>query len=450
MVLDHGPVGRGETARTTAHLSNALDDRYYELERYFGTNGARSAAHSHSVAIDYIEAVTSRESIDCGFTRLDGYLFLPPSESISELERELDAAHRAGLREVAIVPRAPLSSFDTGPCLRFPRQGQFHPLKYVAGLAGGVVRAGGRICTRTHVTSLGGGSQARVHTAAGPVVTAGAVVVATNSPVHDNLQIHFKQSPYRTYVIAATVPSGSVPEILLWDTPDPYHYVRLDRSSDQDILIVGGEDHRTGEEDDGQERFANLEEWAKARFPISEVQYQWSGQVMEPSDGMAHIGRDRLGLSNVFFVTGDSGHGMTHGTIAGMLITDLILGRQNPWTQIYDPSRFPVQSSDFYQENADVLWHYFEWLTSGDVGDDTAIQSGEGAVIRRGLAKIAAYRDENGQLHEFSAICPHLGCIVAWNSTEQIWGCPCHGSRFDRFGRVLNGPARVDLIRRER
>lgn len=447
IVLDHGPVGYGETARTTAHLSNALDDRYYELERYFGANGARAAAHSHSVAIDHIETITSRESIDCGFTRLDGYLFLPPGESISELERELDSAHRAGLGEVALVPSAPVSSFNTGPCLRFPRQGQFHPLKYLAGLARAVVKAGGRICTGTHVDSIDGGRSASIHTAAGLTVAAGAVVVATNSPIHDNLQIHFKQSPYRTYVIAAPVPPGSVPQILLWDTPDPYHYVRLDSSSGQDMLIFGGEDHRTGEEDDGEERFSKLEEWARARFPISEVKYQWSGQVMEPSDGMALIGRDRLGPENLFFATGDSGQGMTHGTIAGMLLTDLILGRQNPWSCIYDPSRFPVQSTEFYQENADVLWHYFEWLTSGDVGDNTAIEPGEGAIIRRGLSKIAGYRDDNGQLHEFSAICPHLGCVVAWNSTEHIWDCPCHGSHFDRYGHVLNGPARSDLSR---
>jgi glycine/D-amino acid oxidase-like deaminating enzyme len=227
VVLDDGPIGGGETGRTTAHLSNALDDRYSELERFFGTRGAQLAAESHTAAIDCIESIIAAEGIHCDFERLDGYLFAPPDASREVLAREYEAARRAGLLEVTWVDKAPLQEFDTGPCLRFPRQGQFDPLKYLHGLACAILRHGGQIFTTTHADEIRGGSQAYVRTSGGHCVTTAAVVVATNSPVNDPLMLHLKQSAYRTYAIAAPVPCGAVPKALYWDTPDPYHYIRL-------------------------------------------------------------------------------------------------------------------------------------------------------------------------------------------------------------------------------
>lgn len=448
VVLDDGAIGGGETARTTAHLSNALDDRYQELESLFGERGARLAAESHTTAIDLIERIVREESIDCDFERLDGYLFTPPDEARDVLSRELDAARRAGLAEVEWVDRAPLADYDTGPCLRFARQGQFSPLKYLNGLARAAARDGARIHTGTRVEDVRGGPTARVATRGGATVEAGAVVVATNSPINDPLIMHTKQGAYRTYVIGAWVPSGSVEKALYWDTPDPYHYVRLQSAGDHDVLIVGGEDHRVGEYDDGDERFAELFRWTKRRFPkMGEVEFMWSGQVFEPTDSLAFIGRKPQAEENVYIATGDSGHGMTHGTIAGMLLTDLIRGRQNDWAELYDPSRLrSVATRDFAAENLSVAANYTDWLTGGDVSSTSEIKSGEGCIIRRGLTKVAAYRDETGLLHERQAICTHLGCVVRWNSTEKSWDCPCHGSRFDRVGRVVNGPANRDLI----
>ena len=445
VLLERLHVGSGETGRTTAHLTNAMDDRFMDLERVFGTDGARLAGESHGAAIDCIEAIAARERIDCDFERLDGYLFTPPGGDFAALEEEFDAARRARM-DVTWVPRAPMPLFDTGRCLCFPRQGQFHPMKYLAGVIGAYERASGRLYTGTHVSRVVGGSRPVVETVDGCCVRAGAVVLATNTPIHDNVQIHFKQAPYRTYVIAMSVEGGAVPRALYWDTPMPYHYVRLQRDADRELLIIGGEDHRAGEEDDGEERFAALEEWTRARFPVGTLEYCWSGQVHEPVDGLGLIGRDRLDQPNVYIATGDSGQGMTHGTIAGMLLRDLITGRANPWATLYDPTRFPVQSTDFLQENLDALWHYGEWFTSGDVDDADALDAGEGAVVRQGLEKWAVYRDEHGRLHEHSAVCPHLGCIVQWNSTEKMWNCPCHGSRFFCDGRLAGGPARTDLV----
>ena len=451
VVLDDGTIGGGMTARTTAHLTNVLDDRFYELERLFGEEGARLAAASHTAAIDRVEMIVRDEKIECEFERVDGYLFIPTNGKLQVLDDELPAAQRAGLTGVQRLDRAPLESFDTGPCLHFPKQAQFHPLKYLTGLAEAIERDGGQIFTGTHADEIEGGSNAYVTTSSGYKIAADAIVVATNSPVNDRFAIHTKQSPYTTYVIGARIPRGSVPSILLWDAPadlwDPYHYVRIENAGDHDVLIVGGEDHKTGQQHDGAQRWGKLEQWTRNRFPmIQGIEYRWSGQVMEPFDCLAYIGRNPADAENVFIATGDSGMGMTHGTIAGILLTDLIMGRANPWTELYDPSRKTLAAvKDFAQENANVMAQYTDLLTAGEVDSADQISKGEGAIIRKGLSKVAVYRDDDGTLHSRSAACTHLGCIVSWNAAEKTWDCPCHGSRFNACGSPINGPANKDL-----
>jgi glycine/D-amino acid oxidase-like deaminating enzyme/nitrite reductase/ring-hydroxylating ferredoxin subunit len=446
IVLDDGPVAGGESGRTTAHLVNALDDRFFDLERLHGEEGARLAAQSHSAAVDRIEAIVRQERIDCDFVRLDGYLFVPPGESLEILDREYEASRRAGLN-VELVDRAPVPRL--GRSLRFPQQGQFHPLKYLAALARAVERMGGRICGGSHVAGVESGPPAKAVTVDSAQVTAGSLIVATNTPINDMFVMHTKQAPYRTYVVAAAVPKGSVPLALYWDTPDPYHYVRLQPLGDHDLLIVGGEDHKTGQgEEHYGERFDCLESWARERFPVQSVTGRWSGQVVEPVDSLAFIGRNPLDESNVFIATGDSGNGMTHGVIAGILISDLILGRDNPWATLYDPRRKTLRAiGEFAKENLNVAAKYVEWATPGEVKSEDEIPPGSGAVIRHGLKKIAVYRDNSGQVFRHSAACTHLGCVVEWNPTEKSWDCPCHGSRFDPHGAVLNGPAAAGLPR---
>lgn len=452
IVLDDGHIGGGMTERTTAHLSSAIDDRYFKIEHLHGQRGALLAAESHTAAIDRIEAIVAEEGIDCDFERLDGYLFVPPNESKDVLERELKAAHRAGLTNVEQVERAPIA-FDTGTCLRFPRQAQFHPLRYLAGLKRAIERGGGRIFTGTHASKIEGGVNARVETSNGFAVTADAIVIATNTPVNDIVTIHTKQASYTTYVIGARIPRGAMTRALYWDTSDPYHYVRVQSVSANegegyDLLLVGGEDHKTGQADDGEQRYARLEAWARERFPMIEgIEMRWSGQVMEPVDGLAFIGRNPGDRQNVYIITGDSGMGMTHGTIGGILITELIAGGACPWESLYAPSRITLSASlQYARENINVVAQYVEgYLGGGDVDSPEKIAPGEGAIIRRGIAKVAVYRDDDGNLHERSAVCPHLGGIVGWNHSEKTWDCPCHGSRFDGYGRVITGPANSDL-----
>jgi len=454
VVLDKGAVGGGNTGRTTAQLSNALDDRYGELIRIHGERSARLAAHSHTSAIEMIEAIVREEGIDCDFRRVSGYLFAAPGDSSDILDEELEAAHRAGLSNVELVA-SPLEGFSS-PCLHFPDQAQFDPLKYLNGLAAAVERRGGRIYTRTAVTDVRDedvrdGSPARVETELGVSVTADAVVVATNAPINDRVALHTKQAPYLTYVVAAVVPRGSDYGALYWDTEDPYHYVRVQERSDTDLLLVGGEDHKTGQADDADARYARLEAWARERFPaMREVAYRWLGQVYESLDGLAYIGRNP-GDRAVYVVTGDSGMGMTHSTVAGMLLRDLIVGRDNAWADLYDPARKPLRAAgEFAKENLNVAAQYADLLTPGSGGGAENIAPDAGTVLGFGPAKRAVYRDADGTLYERSAICPHLGCVVAWNGDEKTWDCPCHGSRFDAYGGVLNGPAKSDLAEVER
>lgn len=451
VVLDDGPVGGGESFRTTAHLSNAIDDRFSELERVHGEKFSRLAAESHTAAIDRIEQIVREEGIDCDFERLNGFLFPVPGQDAANMDKELEAAHRAGLTKVSKVAGAPIADYATGPALVFPNQGQFHAGKYFLGLAQAASRYGARIFTGVHVESFKGGDNAHAKTSDGRTVRAKYLVVCTNSPVNDRVTVHTKQMPYRTYVIAAKLPVGYVTRALYWDDGDPYHYVRLQKAEEQgaafEYLIVGGEDHKTGQVFDFNERFARLEGWARERWPrMGEVAYRWSGQVMETDDYLGFIGRNPLDSDNVFVATGDSGMGMTHGTIAGMLISDLILGRSNPWEKLYDPGRVRLQAApEWIKENVNTFAQYREYVTGGDVSGVEEIKPGEGAVIRRGARKVACFRDESGRVKELSAVCPHLGGIVQWNSLEKTWDCPAHGSRFDVNGCVVNGPANSGL-----
>ncbi|WP_324674962.1 FAD-dependent oxidoreductase [Hymenobacter sp. GOD-10R] len=454
VVLESGKLGSGETGRTTAHLSNALDDRYTTLEELFGESGARIAAQSHGGAIDLINDIVREEHIACDFARVNGYLFLPKDGDRQELDEELEAAHHAGLTGVRRLSNSPTKGFQTGECLEFPNQGQFHIIKYLHGLVDAITRLGGRIFTHSHVSEVKGGKSASVTTASGAKVTAKAVLVATNTPVNDRVVMHTKQHPYRTYAIAARIPHGSVTKALYWDTPDPYHYIRLEEVPGEpdgvsyDLLLVGGEDHKTGQ-GVPEESFRCLEEWAREHFPMIEsIDYRWSGQVMEPSDSLGYAGRNPLDDENVYIITGDSGHGMTHGTLGAMIVADLIQGRQTPWEELYDPGRVtfrPTALKEFIVENVNVAAEYTDLLTGGDVSQEEEIKPGSGAVLRRGLTKVAVYRDPQGQTHTCSAICPHLGCVVHWNGVESSWDCPCHGSRFDAYGHLLNGPSNQDL-----
>ena len=450
VVLDQGPVGGGQTGRTSAHLASAIDNRFVEIERLHGRKAARLAYQSHASAIDAIETICREEKFDCEFARLDAYLSLGPDSPPGLLKREFDAAKRAGFRDIELLQAGGLHD---QPSIRFGRQARFHPLRYLAALARVLTRRGVKIYTGRKVRDVQGADPgkhvpATAQLEGGAKVTAGYIVVATNTPapINDWFGIYTKQSAYRSYVIGMESPHGAVKDALFWDTGNPYHYVRLEPATRRgrrgsDILLIGGEDHKTGQPPARATPFENLEKWAREMFPKSgKVVYRWSGQVQEPEDDLAFIGRALTKKQNVFVVTGDSGMGLTHGTIGGLLITDLIMGRKNPWERLYDPAR-KVLTQEFVRENINTLSQYKDLVTTGDVTSVRQIARGEGALVRSGLKKLAVFRDGAGKIHRHSALCTHLQCVVQWNSSEKTWDCPCHGSRFSPTGEVIIGPA---------
>ncbi len=447
ILIDDGPIASGMSLVTTAHLSSVIDDRFVNIERWHGADGARLAAESHAAAIQCIEDTVRETHADCDFRRVDGYLFCAPDDGEDLLREELDAAQRAGV-DCSFVQRTPLGSLSTGRCLAFPRQARVHAAKYFAALAAAIDQRGGRIFTHSHVDRIDSGKRAIVHIGEHSI-HAEHVVVATNAPINDMFVLHTKQAPYMTYVIAGQVPAKDVADALFWDTANPYHYVRLQPSDDpaRPWLIVGGEDHKSGQADDADQRHTRLEEWARECVPsLGPVELVWGGQCMETVDGLAFIGGNPRDSPNIYVATGDSGMGITHGVIAGMLLSDLVLGRENPWAALYDPTRKSLRAMGrFAKENLNVAAQYADWIAPSEVSDMGKIARGSGAVLRRGFSRVAVHRGDDGQVTELSATCPHLGCVVHWNTSEKTWDCPCHGSRFRASGEVINGPANVAL-----
>ncbi len=455
-LVEDGFIGSGESGRTTAHLTCALDDRYYEIEKIFGKEKSVLAANSHMAAIEWIANTILLEKINCSFKRVDGYLFLHSTDTKDTLEKEYAATKNAGLL-TEMLEHIPAIAAEEGKwCIKFPGQGQFHIMSYLKGLADAIVRMGGKIYTESRAEDINE-KGAKVN---GYEVNANHIVVATNTPINDRLTMHTKQWPYRSYVIGAKIKKGVLPYSLWWDSGNqeskwitkPYHYVRLEELDEQyDVLISGGEDHKTGQADEEnipeEERYTRLIEWTKKRFPaIEEIAYRWSGQVMEPVDALAFIGKNP-GNDNIYIVTGDSGNGMTHGTLGGIIISDIITGKNNPWIDLYDPSRITLKTADDYLiEVGDMTAQMvIDWIKPGDIKEAEDLKPGEGGILSSGLKKIALYRNAQNCLHAHTAVCPHLGGILHWNKDEKSFDCPLHGSRFTTDGKVINGPAKGDL-----
>ena len=444
IVIDRGDISSGMTARTTAHLVSEIDDRYFDLIKVAGEENAKLYYESQVAAISRIEQVCEDEGIDADFARLPGYLVPADASFQSELEQEYDACRKLDV-EVEWSETAPVPLPQGTRALKFPRQGRFHPLKYCAGLALAIQKRGGQLFSRTaYVDHDEESDQVIVRTEAGHRIRAAAALFATNVPVNDRVKVHTKQVPMRTYAIAAKVPSGSVEDALVWDTLEPYHYVRLHPAGDgQDWLIVGGEDHRSGTANDMDDRFENLEKWTRDRFPqFDKAEHRWSGQVMEPVDFMPYSGRD--GSERIYVHSGDSGQGITNGVAGSLNFIALYRGGKAHFAELFAPERKPAAGlslKEYFKGQGPVVSNLSEYLSGGEVADVDDIRPGEGAIVRRGLAKHAVYHGEDGKIIERSAVCTHVGCIVHWNSFEKCWDCPCHGSQFLPDGTVINGPA---------
>ncbi|RKO97600.1 DAO-domain-containing protein [Caulochytrium protostelioides] len=436
VVIDDGEIISGETGRTTAHLSSNLGAGYPDISSHRGKEAAKHIAGGHSYAIARVEELAKRYNIDCEYRRLNGYMvchYPRNHEKYDEsfLKEELKAAGEAGL-DVSWQDHPDLPGFtglDPGAAVVYHGQGTFHPTKYLVGLVKAMQQKWPqnlRIYTHTRAFEINDGDSPTVKTSEGLQITAKAVVEATNTPLQ-KLAIVAKFSPHRTYAVAFRLAPG------------------------HEYLIVGGCDHPVGSipKDGPEAPFKHLLEWTHKRYPdAGEAVYQWSGQVIEPADHVAYIG-ENVGNKNVDVVTGDAGNGLTHGVLAGRLLADQITGKAHPWQTTFAAHRNlsgkPAVDAGIHNVKIQAA---YAGLARGDVSDIEDILPGTGAVLGPLAAKgapRAVYRDDDGKVYEFSAVCPHLQGPLKWNPVEKSWDCPAHGSRFSCKGMLVQGPAKGDM-----
>jgi glycine/D-amino acid oxidase-like deaminating enzyme/nitrite reductase/ring-hydroxylating ferredoxin subunit len=449
VVLERDRCGDGDSGHTTAHLTAIPDRRLHDLVKYFGSEHARAVWEAGEAAIQELRQIICAERIDCDFRTVPAYLHGSlrnrRARDASELRREWQTAHRLGIEA---------SPVNTVPGIRragvaFSNQAIFHPLKYLAHLAREIPGGRGQIYEHSEAQQITDTPLA-VH-ANGCTVRCKHVVIATHVPLMGKNSLvnatlfQTKLYPYSTYAIAATLPSGSLPEASYFDTTDPYYYLRVEHRRTHDFAILGGEDHKTGQKSDGRKRYSSLRRILNQLVKRARIEARWSGQVIETNDGLPLIGE----ISNDQYVaTGFAGNGMTFGVLGAMMLTDMIQGRRNPWSQLFDVHRKKLRGGtwNYIKENVDYPYYMIkDRLQRAERKSPRSIRGGQGAILRINGKRVAVSRDDRGKLHEISPICTHMGCLVHWNSVERTWDCPCHGSRFHPDGRVHAGPAEEPL-----
>ncbi len=448
VLIERDRCASTDTGHTTAHVTMVTDTRLSELVKKFGRTHAQAVWDAGLAAIAHIDEVVRTHHIDAGFAWVEGYLHAPVGDqnaSGDELQVDADLARDLGF-DAEYVASTP---FVGRPGVRFANQARLHPRKYLAGVAKAIVEAGGRIheCSEAQefITEPRG---VRVN---GHTVTCDDIIIATHNPlvglggVASATLFQTKLALYTSYVVAGRVAAGTTPDALWWDTADPYRYLRVVPDGDADLVIFGGEDHKTGQQADTKACFRRLEGRLGMMLPDLEVTHRWSGQVIETPDGLPYIGQS---ADHQYSATGYAGNGMTFGTLAGIMTSDAILNRSNPWTELFDPGRKAVTRGlwDYVKENVDYPYYLIRDRFAGAEAQSVrAVKRGEGKIVERNGAKVAVYRAADGSASLRSATCTHMGCVVGWNVAEQTWDCPCHGSRFKPTGEVISGPAEAPL-----
>jgi len=453
VVLARGRSASAETGHTSAHLTMVTDAQLTDLVKRLGRDHAQAVWDAGLAAIAQVDEIIRHHHIDADFDWVDGYLHARPGDHADDererLRAEADLARQLGF-DAELVDAVPL--FDT-PGIRFANQARVHPRKYLAGVAKAIVTLGGRIYEHSEVGKFS--DDPRAVTVNGHTVTCEDFVIATHNPLvglegtAGAALFQTKLASYTSYVMAARVARRVVPDALWWDTGEPYYYLRVEPHRDHDLVIFGGEDHKTGQQDDTRACHGRLERQLRTIVADIDVVHRWSGQVIETPDGVPYIGRS---AEHQYSATGYAGNGLTFGTLSGLIIADAILERRNPWTELFDPNRraFSRGLWDYVKENADYPYYLIRDRFAGAEAQSLrAVRRGHGKIVDRNGAKVAVYRDPSGAVTLRSAICTHMGCIVGWNTAEHTWDCPCHGSRFKPTGDVMAGPAESPLAKFE-
>lgn len=449
-LVERDRCGMGDTSRTTAHLTCLPDLLPTQMLNRLGHGEAHVAWTAGQEAIFQIQQIVETLQIDCGFHRVPGYLMGSISEGAHDqtrlIQREIDAVHDMGFAadKVESVPIFGL------PGMRLSQQALFHPLRYLGAMLSTIDGAGSYVFEDTEVKSISDNGSPKVCTEHCSI-DCHYVVIATHVPIVGKnsmaraMLLQSKLSPCSSYAIGAKLPPRSLPQALFWDTSHPYYYCRIHAEPTHDYVIFGGKDHKTGQIAHTQLCYDALEAMLLKHFPDAKVHRKWSGQVIETCDGLPLIGN----LSErQMIATGFAGNGVTFGTISAMMACDLAQGRRNSWTAMFDPHRRSILTGtwDYVKQNMDYPYYMArDWLKPPEGRSLDVLQPGEARVIKMDGKRVAAYRDENGELSAVSAVCTHMGCVVHWNEAEKTWDCPCHGSRFRPTGEVLAGPAETPL-----
>ena len=439
-VIDAGRVAASVTGHTTAKISSGHGLIYSQISKTLGEQAAAIYAQSNQAAVEKIASLALEMDIDCDLEPTNNYVFSESAQDLNKLKEEAAAAKKAGLR----------ASFTTETELPFPivgavehrNQAQFHPRKYLLPIADAVAGEGCFIFENSRVHKLKDDDPCVLSTEVA-TITAQKVILATHFPVFDRGLFFAKVHAHRAYVVAAKVPAGKAPTGMWINSGEPTRSVRSAPFGNGRLLIVTGEGHKTGQESNTEGRYATLEEWTTSRFGVESFDYRWSTQDNVSIDHVPYIGRLTRGSENVFTATGFAGWGMTNGTLAGMLLTDLVQNQPNPWHDLYDATRLNpgLSAKEFMKENVNVAYRFFADRLRSLAKSVDEIPPDEGDVVRVGTKSVAVAKDAGGNVSALSARCTHLGCIVQWNGAEKTWDCPCHGSRFEKSGEVIQGPA---------
>ena len=441
-VIEARRVGSGVTGCTTAKVSALQQTIYQTLRQYHGEEAAATYADASLAAVELIAGFAREEQIDCDLERRAAFTYAPDAEQRSVIEAEHTAAHGAGLAvELVDDPDLP---FSTSGAVRLDDQLQLHPVRYVEGLARAVDGDGSVVLESTRALNVQSGAPCRVRTDRG-TITAGQVVDAAHYPLLDRGLLFARLEPIRSYCIAARVRDRPPGGMSISAGPS----TRSIRSYGE-LLIAGGEGHPAGARDASPERFDALEEFAREHWHVTDVAHRWSAQDPVSWDHLPVIGRYHPGSSRLYVASGFHKWGLTSGTFAASIISDLIAGRDNPWAARFNPTRIGTRGiPKLARLGAKFSFDFVaDRVTPTATGSTTDVREDRGEVVRDGIGKTGVYRDPGGVVHAVSLRCTHLGCILRFNSAERSWDCPCHGSRFDIDGSVLEGPATRPLRRK--
>ncbi len=439
-VLEAGEIAKGTSGHTTAKVTSLHHLIYADLIEKIGEEKAQLYGLSNQAGLERLAALVANEHIDCDFERKEAYTFALSETDLDSIKAEVDAALKLGL-PASFVTKTQLP-FDIAGAVKFTQQAQFHPRKFILALAGTIAGDGSHVFEQTRVKTVDGETPCKVITDTGATITAQDVIIATHLPILDQGLFFAKTYPKRSYLIGAHIDAANDPQGMFIGIGDDYHSIRTTPTNDGGTMVlIGGGGHKVGEIEYTDERYRQLDAYAQQTFGVT-ADYRWSAQDYISFDRLPYIGKLTPTTNHIYVATGFSLWGMSTSIMSAILLSDLIMGIENPWADLYESTRpTPFISGESIKQNLDVGTHWFGDRLKGLFDSSTTLQPGEGKLITHKGKQIAAYRDETGGLHTVSAVCPHLGCIVAWNEAERSWDCPCHGSRFGYDGDILDSPA---------